>query len=109
MITNGGGVTDASRCASLSRELEVDVRVAFPRFPICPLSVRVTELCLVARKLQVTPTQLVQSHTPLRASLREKYENEGVLVIGGRGQSGRAVAESKVPVPTHLIDRRHSS
>lgn len=40
--------------------------------------------------------QIVQSHTPLRESLREKYENEAILVIGGRGQSGRAVAESYV-------------
>lgn len=68
MVTNGGGIPDAQRRALLSDELGVDV----------------------------APTQLVQSHTPLRHKLAEKFKEEAVLVLGGKDDACRQVAHSCV-------------
>ncbi|OXG86108.1 HAD hydrolase [Cryptococcus neoformans A2-102-5] len=65
LITNGGGVLDHERLSFLSSELGV----------------------------QLTPDQLVQSHTPMR-DYAHKYKEKHVLVIGGKGESCRKVAES---------------
>ncbi|KAG8936569.1 hypothetical protein FRC02_001064 [Tulasnella sp. 418] len=65
LMTNGGGVTEAERCERLSKQLGVQIR----------------------------PSQLVQAHTVLR-DLKEKYADSPVLILGGRGNKGREVAES---------------
>lgn len=67
LITNGGGVLDHERLSFLSSELGI----------------------------QLTPDQLVQSHTPMR-DYAHKYKEKHVLVIGGKGESCRKVAESYV-------------
>lgn len=52
-------------------------------------------------KFQLTANQLVQSHTPLK-KIAHEYANKDVLVLGGRRDECRRVAESCVtkPVPT---------
>ncbi|ORX38584.1 HAD-like domain-containing protein [Kockovaella imperatae] len=65
LMTNGGGVTEAQRLASLSKDFEIDL----------------------------AENQLVQSHTSLRDYVG-KYRDEPVLVIGGVGDAGRRIAES---------------
>ncbi|WWC71613.1 TIGR01456 family HAD hydrolase [Kwoniella pini CBS 10737] len=78
LITNGGGVPDEERRAILSEELGVEL----------------------------TENQLVQSHTPIKEYV-EKYKNKPVLIIGGKGESCRRVAESyglKYPyIPQDII------
>lgn len=99
-ITNGGGVPDEVRRQALSRELEVDVRrlLRLPAAGPDNSSADYSGSRILPRS-QIDIRQLVQSHTPLRDSLREKYADEAILVIGGKGQNGRAVAESCVPRP----------
>ncbi|WWC93698.1 TIGR01456 family HAD hydrolase [Kwoniella sp. B9012] len=65
LITNGGGVPDEERRAALSSELGI----------------------------QLTENQLVQSHTPIKEYV-DKYRDKPVLVLGGKGESCRRVAES---------------
>ncbi|WVQ81944.1 TIGR01456 family HAD hydrolase [Cryptococcus sp. DSM 104549] len=65
LITNGGGVPDSHRLSLLSEELGV----------------------------QLTPDQLVQSHTPMREYAKQ-YKDSAVLVVGGEGEDCRHVAES---------------
>ncbi|KAL7423421.1 hypothetical protein Q5752_001001 [Cryptotrichosporon argae] len=65
VMTNSGGVPDDERRAALSSELGVELG----------------------------KYQVVQSHTPLRA-LVAAYADKPVLVVGGRGDSCRRVAES---------------
>jgi ribonucleotide monophosphatase NagD (HAD superfamily) len=56
---------------------------------------------------QISPNQLVQSHTPLRDYVGE-YRDEPVLVVGGFGESGRKIAESFVIHPsTHPFPQVH--
>ncbi|KAG9051143.1 hypothetical protein FS837_011989 [Tulasnella sp. UAMH 9824] len=64
-MTNGGGVTEAERCTKLSRQLGVNI----------------------------LPSQLVQAHTILR-KLKHKYADKPVLILGGKLDKGREVAES---------------
>ncbi|CDZ98225.1 Predicted phosphatase [Phaffia rhodozyma] len=66
LLTNGGGVTDAKRCSLLSKDLGVTI----------------------------SPTQLIQSHTPLRETLAKRYADEAVLIVGGKNDLGRYVANS---------------
>ena len=42
---------------------------------------------------QLTPNQLVQSHTPLRDYVA-KFADRPVLVCGGKGDSARRIAQS---------------
>ncbi|WWC63245.1 TIGR01456 family HAD hydrolase [Kwoniella dejecticola CBS 10117] len=65
LITNGGGIPDEQRRAVLSEELGVEL----------------------------TENQLVQSHTPIKQYV-DKYRDKPVLVIGGKGEDCRRVAES---------------
>ncbi|WVR07444.1 TIGR01456 family HAD hydrolase [Kwoniella sp. DSM 27419] len=65
LITNGGGVPDDERRAHLSEELGV----------------------------QLSPDQLVQSHTPIKQYVQQ-YKDKPVLVVGGARDSCRRVAES---------------
>ncbi|WVQ68148.1 TIGR01456 family HAD hydrolase [Kwoniella botswanensis] len=65
LITNGGGVPDEERRAALSSELGI----------------------------RLTENQLVQSHTPIKEYV-DKYRDKPVLVLGGKGESCRRVAES---------------
>ncbi|WWC90790.1 TIGR01456 family HAD hydrolase [Kwoniella dendrophila CBS 6074] len=65
LITNGGGIPDEERRAALSRELGVEL----------------------------TENQLVQSHTPIKEYV-DKYKDKPVLVVGGKGENCRRVAES---------------
>ncbi|RSH78616.1 uncharacterized protein EHS24_002345 [Apiotrichum porosum] len=78
LMTNGGGVPDAQRRALLSRDLGIELG----------------------------ENQLVQSHTPFQAAMRE-YIDKPVLVIGGDGDAARKVAESyglkKAVIPQDII------
>ncbi|KAI0033456.1 HAD-like domain-containing protein [Vararia minispora EC-137] len=65
LITNGGGVSETERCHKLTNELGVNI----------------------------TPSMLVQAHTILRDHSRE-YADQDVLVLGGRRNGLRQVAES---------------
>lgn len=65
LLTNGGGVTEEARCIKLTKELNVEI----------------------------TPRMLVQSHTVYRSHVKE-YRDRPVLVIGGRDDQCRRVAES---------------
>ncbi|WRT68322.1 TIGR01456 family HAD hydrolase [Kwoniella shivajii] len=65
LITNGGGVPDEERRKALSEELGVEL----------------------------TENQLVQSHTPIKDYV-DKYRENPVLIVGGKGESCRRVAES---------------
>ncbi|WOO77237.1 putative CDP-alcohol phosphatidyltransferase class-I family protein [Vanrija pseudolonga] len=65
LMTNGGGVTDAKRRVLLSKDMG----------------------------LELSPNQLVQSHTPL-APVMAAYADTPVLVVGGKGFAARDVAES---------------
>lgn len=77
-MTNGGGVPDVRRRALLSADLDV------------PL----------------TENQLVQSHTPL-APIMAEYADTPVLVIGGKADAARKVAESyglrKAVIPQDIL------
>lgn len=77
-MTNGGGVPDSKRRALLSKDLGVTL----------------------------SPNQLVQSHTPL-APVMAPYADLPVLVIGGKGDSARKVAESyglkKAVIPQDIV------
>jgi len=77
-MTNGGGVPDAKRRALLSKDLGVEL----------------------------SPNQLVQSHTPM-APFMAAYADKPVLVIGGRGDAARKVAESyglrKAVIPQDIV------
>lgn len=43
--------------------------------------------------LQISPDQLIQSHTPLQHEMGD-LQSKPVLVIGGKGDNGRKIAES---------------
>lgn len=62
-LTNGGGKTEAERCADLSRQLDITVH----------------------------PGQFICGHTPMR-ELADTYRGT-VLVVGGEGEKCRRVAE----------------
>lgn len=64
LMTNGGGIGEAERCAKLTQQLGVNIR----------------------------PTQFLQSHTILKA-LSPKFANDPVLVLGGKFDNVRRVAE----------------
>lgn len=74
---------EGDRCAALSEEFGVQVRV-----PLCCRRRSSTDDIP-----QISPDQLVQSHTPLR-NMVDEYRSKPVLVIGGDGENGRAIAES---------------
>jgi ribonucleotide monophosphatase NagD (HAD superfamily) len=77
-MTNGGGVPEARRRALLSNELGVEL----------------------------SANQLVQSHTPL-APIMADYVDKPVLVIGGKRDTARKVAESyglkKAVIPQDIL------
>ena len=103
---------ESDRCAALSEELEVNVRALFWCFSIERHSRSKTEgrsvqlrahlvfllrflpSCPSPPTLQILPTQLVQSHTPLRHLLVSKFADSPVLVIGGKDDHCRKVALS---------------
>ncbi|KAM3582573.1 hypothetical protein VKS41_005217 [Umbelopsis sp. WA50703] len=64
LLTNGGGVTEEQKAAQMSRKLDLDI----------------------------LPSQIVLSHSPMQ-SLVKRYKHTPVLVVGGRGDSCRSVAE----------------
>ncbi|CAO3678281.1 unnamed protein product [Umbelopsis vinacea] len=64
LLTNGGGVTEEQKAAQMSRKFGLDI----------------------------LPSQMVLSHSPMR-SLVQKYKHTSVLVVGGREQSCKDVAE----------------
>lgn len=64
LLTNGGGVSEVTRCNELSEQLGV----------------------------QIKPEQYIQAHTVVR-SIVHKYADTPVLVLGGRGDTLRQVAE----------------
>lgn len=64
LLTNGGGVTEEQKAAEMSRRLDLDI----------------------------LPSQIVLSHSPMQ-SLVKNYKHTPVLVVGGRGDSCRTVAE----------------
>lgn len=82
-MTNGGGVPDTTRRELLSKDLGVTLG----------------------------PNQLVQSHTPL-APVMAEYADRPVLVIGGRADQARKVAESyglkKAVIPQDIMHWRPS-
>ncbi|KAK6198798.1 HAD-like domain-containing protein [Scheffersomyces amazonensis] len=63
LLTNGGGVREADRVEFISSVLD----------------------------LQISPLQIVQSHTPMKA-LAHKHAYDRVLVVGGPGDSARTCA-----------------
>ncbi|GJE96802.1 HAD-superfamily hydrolase [Phanerochaete sordida] len=64
LLTNGGGIEETERCRRLSKELDFEIK----------------------------PTQYIQAHTILKTVV-EKYANKPVLVLGGRNDDVRKVAE----------------
>lgn len=64
LLTNGGGVSEEERCRKLSSQLGV----------------------------QIHPDQFIQAHTVLK-SVVHKYADMPVLVLGGKGDTLRRVAE----------------
>ncbi|KAG1742113.1 HAD-like domain-containing protein [Suillus lakei] len=64
LLTNGGGVSEEERCRKLSSQLGV----------------------------QINPDQFIQAHTVLK-SVVHKYADVPVLVLGGKGDTLRRVAE----------------
>ncbi|KAG1742109.1 HAD-like domain-containing protein [Suillus lakei] len=69
-LTNGGGVSEEERCRKLSSQLGV----------------------------QINPDQFIQAHTVLK-SVVHKYADVPVLVLGGKGDTLRRVAEGKSILP----------
>jgi len=63
-LTNGGGVTESDRCKKLTKQLGV----------------------------QINPRQYIQGHT-IFTTLSPKYSDEAVLVLGGKLDAVRKVAE----------------
>lgn len=86
-MTNGGGVTEAERCDKLTRQLGVTVSALHGCLVFSTDLMRKDIVCL-----QIRPSQLVQAHTVLRG-MKDKYADVPVLVLGGRGNKGREVAE----------------
>lgn len=64
LLTNGGGVSEATRCNELSEQLGI----------------------------QIKSEQYIQAHTVVR-SVVHRYKDTPVLVLGGRGDTLRKVAE----------------
>jgi len=77
-MTNGGGVTEEARCEKLSAKLGIEI----------------------------TPDQIMQAHTVLRP-LAKKYADYSILVLGGKGNNGREVAQSygfkNVHIPLDIL------
>ncbi|KAF8736171.1 hypothetical protein AX14_000805 [Amanita brunnescens Koide BX004] len=65
LLTNGGGVSEVDRCQKLSQQLDFPIR----------------------------PDQYIQAHTILKTK-SEKYTDKPVLVLGGKLDTVRKVAES---------------
>ncbi|KAG1716095.1 hypothetical protein ID866_1067 [Astraeus odoratus] len=65
LLTNGGGLSETTRCRKLSDQLGV----------------------------QINLKQYIQAHTVLR-SIAHQYADKPVLVLGGKGETVRKVAES---------------
>ncbi|KAG0241374.1 hypothetical protein BGX31_001162 [Mortierella sp. GBA43] len=63
-LTNGGGLKEVDKAEQLSKKIGV----------------------------QISPKQLILSHSPMRA-LAAQYEDKNVLVVGGNGSDCRHVAE----------------
>ena len=78
-MTNGGGASEEDRSKRLTEQLGFEVR---PKTPLFRRS------CY----FKITTSTFMQSHTILKSSTH-KYANRPVLVLGGRGDILRKVAE----------------
>jgi ribonucleotide monophosphatase NagD (HAD superfamily) len=78
-MTNGGGASEKDRANQLTELLGFEVG------PMISLFLR---LCCS----KITASNFMQSHTILKSSTH-KYANKPVLVLGGRGDVLRKVAE----------------
>ncbi|POW11256.1 hypothetical protein PSTT_05386 [Puccinia striiformis] len=85
LCTNGGGVPELERSKKLTQELGVPASYPVP----------------------ITPSQLVQSHTIFTQFL-DSYSDKPILVIGGRSDSCRLVAEGygfrQVYIPQDILN-----
>lgn len=78
-MTNGGGASENDRARRLTEQLGFEVGPMISLFP---------RLCFS----KITASNFMQSHTILRSS-KHKYVNKPVLVLGGKGDVLRKVAE----------------
>ena len=78
-MTNGGGASEKDRARQLTELLGFEVGPMISLFPRLYLS-------------KITASNFMQSHTVLRSSTH-KYANKPVLVLGGKGDVLRKVAE----------------
>ena len=78
-MTNGGGSSEEDRSKRLSEQLGFEVRPKISPF---------RRLCY----FKITTSTFMQSHTIMKSSAH-KYTNRPVLVLGGRGDILRKVAE----------------
>jgi ribonucleotide monophosphatase NagD (HAD superfamily) len=81
-LTNGGGVSESARCHKLSQQLGIKVRSAVRDY------VPFTE----KDSTQIDPKRYIQAHTVLKSVVHE-YADLPVLVLGGKGDTLRKVAE----------------
>src|SRR5579863_1487051 len=92
-MTNGGGASEEDRSKRLSEQLGFEVRPKISSFR--------RSCCF-----KITTSNFMQSHTILKSSMY-KYTNRPVLVLGGRGDILRKVAERckkiKTLVSPHLM------
>ncbi|KAG2177288.1 hypothetical protein INT43_007945 [Umbelopsis isabellina] len=88
LLTNGGGVTEEQKAAQMSRKLDLDVS----NIPVC---IEKVAFNISHSRKQILPSQIVLSHSPMQ-SLVKRYKHTPVLVVGGRGDSCRTVAEKYV-------------
>jgi ribonucleotide monophosphatase NagD (HAD superfamily) len=79
-MTNGGGVSETDRCQRLTQQLGREVNILLAYFTNC------------LKENQILPSQYIQAHTILK-SVAHKYENQPVLVLGGRPGVCRRVAQ----------------
>ncbi|KAF9787753.1 HAD hydrolase [Thelephora terrestris] len=82
-LTNGGGVSEETRCLNLSRQLGFDIPI----------------------------NRYIQSHTILK-SIAHRFHDKHVLVLGGRGNTLKSVAHSygfrKVYNPLDILAWNHA-
>ena len=78
-MTNGGGASEKDRSKRLTEQLGFEVGPMVSLFP---------RLCYS----KITTANFMQSHTILKSSTH-KYANKPVLVLGGKGDVLRKVAE----------------
>lgn len=84
-MTNGGGQSEEDRCRKLTEKLGYEV---------C-LSLVSSSLTCSVHPRQIPPTQFIQAHTVLK-SLGKDYLDEPVMVLGGKRDVVRKVAQKRV-------------